>query len=82
MLFVMPPVVIHQRKSAGDETERERRGKGKHGKEEHLNAVTPKPVEAMNFVTAEFCTPAFATSTQKLPIDLDEQAGRCESAEL
>ena len=78
----MPPIVIHQRKSAGDETARERRGKGNAAKKNIWNEVTPKPVEAMNFVTAEFCTPAFATSTQKLPIDLDEQAGRCESAEL
>ena len=26
----------------------------------------------MNFVTAEFCTPAFATSTQRLPIVTDK----------
>ena len=26
----------------------------------------------MNFVTAEFCTPAFATKTQRLPIVTDK----------
>ena len=26
----------------------------------------------MNFVTAEFCTPAFATSTERLPIVTDK----------
>jgi len=26
----------------------------------------------MNFVTAEFCTPAFATSTQRLPLLTDK----------
>jgi hypothetical protein len=35
-LVFMPPVVIYEWISAGDETERERSGKGKHGKEEHL----------------------------------------------
>ena len=35
-LFVVPPVVIYQWISACYETERERGGKGKHGKKEHL----------------------------------------------
>jgi hypothetical protein len=35
-LFVVPPVIIYQWISAGDEAEREGGGKGKHGEEEHL----------------------------------------------
>jgi hypothetical protein len=58
--------------SEGDEAERERGGKGKSSEEEHLNAVNPNPVDAMNFVTAEFYTPPFATSTERLPIVTDK----------
>ena len=35
-LFVVPPVVIYEWISADDDAERERRGKGEYGKEEHL----------------------------------------------
>ena len=35
-LFVVPPVMIYRWISAGDESERERGGKGKYSEEEHL----------------------------------------------
>ena len=64
--------MIDHRISAGDETEGERGRKGEHGEEEHLERRHPEAGRGDEFVTAEFCTPAFATSTQRLPIVTDK----------
>ena len=53
---------------AGNKTEREGGANENTAKKNIRNAVTPNPVDAMNFIATEFCTPAFATSTQRLPI--------------
>jgi hypothetical protein len=43
VLLLVPTVVIYEWISAGDEAERERRGKGEHGKEEHLKRGHSEP---------------------------------------
>ena len=66
------PIVIRHRIGARDETERERGGEREGGEEEHLERGHAEAGRLdRRRSRASFLTPAFTSSTQRLPIVTD-----------